>query len=805
MAAAFGLGCFAWAAGETIPMLLPGERVEGSLAATGERKTIAYAGVEGSTLDLGAKALGASRVVPTITLLAPDGTEVDLGATNPKSTGRARARRIALGATGIWRIGVTTPANAGGDFELSTTAKVPLKFSWKASQADAAAFTDHFVPAAPGGVIAVSVTAKGKPSFDPTVELIAPSGRSITTVVGFAGKATIPVARLDELGRYTVRVTGGPGPFSARATVKPAKKRAPTYRDVEAPPEIRSFTPTTTTNDALVRFELDGFAFSTKQTVAIVAGASTQAAGPVKQITPAGAAADFDLSGVPPGTYDILVVTPEGNSATAPGKLLVTNRVPGINSMTPTEVSNKDPYTLDLRGAGFDSTATVSLRRTADALAIPVTVQTRTSHTTIFARVSPPAYVTGPCDLEIRDPDGSKVTIAGGVDLLGFRAPPAAVRQLSAVDAWQSFFPRDSAYDATNGRVLVAVQERNTVAFTLFDATTLAVADSMVLSVADLGISGKIVRPRIAWDRVTGTFALGLTAGSSGQAYAFVRVVSATDLQDTKLQTNLAWAMSAVTQVTPASNGDDGGYVVVWEQYEGAANGAKIKAQVITPQLTANTSAQPVIVSHPLGYLWEPVIAYQGNRRFVVAWAGAANNDANWAVYATVVNAAGISTGDGPYVTATSAAWNDLFQPEITPNPSDGSMLLAFTYSDASAYRPGVQRLAPVTANPGPYSALDGSGLLPEGYIDSVRWNPARSEFVATMTNVGDRVAVRRVNPDGTIRASPVLESYEGIWGILYAGPEAGQLGLVRGFDGTADDIHFGGTDVMQALAGPLR
>lgn len=801
--ALIGFGCAAWAATATVPMLLPGEKVQGSLAPSGERKTVAYAGVEGSTLDLGAKALRGSRVRPVLTLLAPDGSEADLGATNPKSLGRAQAKRISLGATGTWRIGIETPANAGGDFELWTKAKVPLKFAWSGAQTGAATVTDHFVPAAPGGVIAVSVTAKGRPPFDPTVELLAPSGKSVTKVAGFGGRATIPVARLDELGRYTVRVTGGPGGFAARATVKPAKPRAMTYHDVEAPPEIRSSTPTATANDTLVRFDFEGFAFSTKQTVAIVSGTTTKAAGPVKQLTPTGAMAEFELAGVPPGTYSLQVVTPEGNSAVAPEPLVVTNRTPGFTTITPVEASGKDPFSLDLRGAGFDPTATVTMRRASDSVTIPLAVQSRTSHSAILARVSPPAYVTGPCDVEVRDPDGSNVV--GTVDVLGFRAAPVSLRQLNAVDAWQSFNPRDSAFDATNGRALVAVQEKNTVVFVLFDAATLEIRDTLVLTAANLGISGVIIRPRLAWDRVTGTFALGLTAGSSGRAYAYVRVVSATDLHDMRASATLVAAASAVTQVTPAANGDDGGYLVVWEQYDGAGNGARIKAQVITAQMLVDPGVQTVIATHPVGYLWEPVVAYQGNGRFVVAWAGTANNDFDYAVYATVVDSTGVQTANGPYLTATSPNWYDLFQPEITPNLDDGSMLLAFTYYDVDVYRPGVQRLAAGTAQPGPYSSLDANSQLPQGFIDSVRWNPARREFVATMTNVDYRVVVRRVNPDGTIRASPVLESYEGIWGILWAGPQPGDLGLVRAFDGTADDVHFNGTDVMQALAGPLR
>jgi hypothetical protein len=795
----------AWAV-ETISMLLPGEGVTSSLSAAGERRIVAFAGVAGSKLTLTAKASRASSAVPELSLFAPDGSAVALGETNPNGTGKATAKKIELTATGLYRIGVESASAFGGEFTLTTKCKVPLKKTWTATLTGDAP-SDAFVPAAPGGVIEVTVAAKGKPPFDPTVELIAPSGASVKLAAGSKGRASIPVARLDELGDYVVRVTGGPGEYKAIAVVKPAKKRALTYHDVEARPEIFSATPTSTTNDVVVTFDLFGVGFASDQTAAIVSGSATKAAGSVTPLATGGAKAQIDLAGVAPGTYSLRIVTRDGNHSDAPEAVTLTNRTPGISSISPYEVFNKDPIPFDIRGGGFDATSTVKLTRVADGVSIPTTVQSRTSHHAILARATPPAYVTGPCDLEVRDPDGSTALRPAAVDLLGFRAAPAPLRIYASSDAWTSFYPRDSVWDTKRGRVMVAVQELRTVVFILFDPATLTVIDSLVINAAALGIhsSGRVVRPRLAYDPVTDTFAMGMTAGVGNSTnYSFVRVVSAADIDDTKLQTTLVSSVTEVTQTTPAANPDDGGYVVVWEEYT-TASGSRIKTQVITPQLTTSAASASVVVSHPLGYLWEPVAAYQGNGRFVVAWRGA-ESDANYAVYATVVDAAGVQTFDaGPYVTATSTAWNDLFQPEVTRNPEDGSMLLAFTYLDVNVYRPGVQRLAPVSASPGPYSALDGNSILPQGYIDSIRWNPARNEFVATMTNVQNRVAIRRVNPDGTIRPAPVLESYEGIWGILYAGPSAGELGLVRAFDGTADDTHAVYTAIMHALAAPLR
>jgi hypothetical protein len=120
------LASLAHAAGVTIASLLPGETVRSTLSSAGEKKMVAFAGVEGSTLDLRAVAPDGSRVAPRITVIAPDGVPANVGNTNPKGTGRAQVTGLALGETGIWRIGVETPPGRGGAFVLSTKAKVPL-------------------------------------------------------------------------------------------------------------------------------------------------------------------------------------------------------------------------------------------------------------------------------------------------------------------------------------------------------------------------------------------------------------------------------------------------------------------------------------------------------------------------------------------------------------------------------------------------------------------------------------------------------------------------------------------------------
>src|SRR5262249_9173821 len=109
-----------------------------------------------------------------------------------------------------------------------------------------------------------------------------------------------------------------------------------------------------------------------------------------------------------------------------------------------------------------------------------------------------------------------------------------------------------------------------------------------------------------------------------------------------------------------------------------------------------------------------------------------------------------------------------------------------------------------VSALPSDYTPLDANGQLPEGYFSTVVWNPARKEYVVALSNAERRVALRRVNPDGSIRPTSYLQSYEGWWGVLYSGAAPGTLGLVRTCDGVDDDDYLPGA-TAQSLGGPIR
>jgi hypothetical protein len=739
--------------------------------------------------------------VPRITVIDPDGVPADVGDTNPKGTGRAQVAGLALGKTGIWRIGVETAPGRGGAFVLSTKAKVPLKFAW--ARTLGAVADEYQFAAAPGGSAAISVAAVPASAFDPSVELVAPSGAVVATAVGRKGHAAVAHAALRELGRYTVRISGGPGSFAARAVVRPAKRRQPAYRDVESAPSIRSFSPATTTNQLSVTVYFDGVGFTDRQTVSIRDGDGTITYAAAQPFGYASAAALLDLSEVPPGTYELRVTTPGGRVTVAPAPLVVTNRAPSVDAVTPADAASAKRFPLDVYGRGFDAGAAVYLRRASDGAEVPLDVTGRTGHDAIATLVSPLPYFTGPCDIEVRDPDGGGTIVAGGVDLLGYSAPPLALREATA--AVPSLFVYEAAYDETRGRVLLAMRDATTrAAFVLFDPSTRTVTDTLTIDPSDLG-GGQFDHVRVAWDRVGGTFALCLCSTSS-PAYGVVRVVSAGDIHQTLLQAQMTPAGSDhMSRIHAAANRDDGGYLVVWDQFD-QAFGRRIRAQSIGAAATMDTSTQSTVAWDPGGNLADPVAAYQGAGKFVVAWASLAEDGPGYAIRATQTDSKGAQVaGHGPYVTATAQTWVATARPELAVNPADGSLLLTYWYSEGIVYRPASQRLAPLTASPGPSAKLDLELPILGGGPTSVVWNAARGEFVVAVVTYSNRASLRRVNADGTLRPAPVVESYEGTSAAFYASSAPGSLGLVRGFDGVADDVHDVTTTKMQAVAGPLR
>lgn len=795
--AAVALAGTADADGEVAGLLLPGERVSSSLAGAGDGKVVGIAGVEGSKLDIVVTVPHGSRVVPRLSMLDPAGERIDLAGSSTRTARSARVRGVAVDRTGVWRVGVETAPGRSGAFTLTTKASVPLRFHWK-SVTNAAAPDDHVFPALPGGRVTIVAAAKGR-AFNPSVELMTPSGAVAARAAGVKGSVALDDIPLAEFGRHTVRVSGGTGEVTAKVTVRPAPKRRLVFRDVESRPDITGFDPPAATNQSTLTLAVRGVGFAGVASAALVRGSQTFVVSAVKDAGDTSASATLDLDAVAPGTYSIRLTTAEGNSVDAPHALTLTNRTPAVGLVTPVDTTAGAAFSLDVHGAGFDDTAGLFLRRASDGTEVPLSISSRTGHGQIVASASPPLYLTGPCDVEVRDPDGLYVVSTGRVDLLGLRAAPADLASYQGTDASNAYV-REAALDETHGRVLVGFQPTTKSArFVLFDLATSSVVDSFDVDLGS-GSAASLFDPRVAWDPVGGTFSMTLGYATASSNDSFLFVVPDTDIQNRIAAVTLAGADSA----SVAANPRDGGYLVAF-RVAGTGSAKRLVTQPISPSGTIDTTRQKVLATHALGWLWRTAVVGRADGTFLVAWIGATDDDQFYAVRASSAAADGTATTDpGAFVAATSVNWTVVDYPGLVRSPDDGSILVTFSYA-WELYHPGCVRLAPGSLVPGAPVAVDEGFASRSGEITSAVWNPARKEFVLAYVTYDGRTGLRRVNPNGSLRPASGYGAFDGVLGALYAGSSQDSLGLARAVFAVEYDGQGIGHPTARLLAGPLR
>lgn len=788
------------AADPPLATLRAGESVRIALGHDGDRRIVAFAGVEGATLDIEAAARGKSKVLPQLTLVGPGGRVIDIGGGNPTGGRRARVRGFSIPETGVWRIGVSTPMGRGGDAVLAVRGRRTRHLAWTDRERVGIGKTYEF-PAAPGDRVRVSVS-RPEAKAPTAVRLLGPGGELVEEAVGTAGRLAIAVTA-PALADYRVRVETGPGEVVTRVTVRGPRPGRPRFEDVEAPPEILGFTPGTVSNQATLTFRLDGVEFAERQVVSILDGDRVVASAPLIVLGGSMASALLHLEAAPPGTYVLVVSTPGGNAVAAREPVVVTNRPPSVISSSPSEALHAAPFAVDVTGTGFDTDATVRVRRRSDGALAPVVVTKRSGSERIEALVSPPVHFTGPCDLEVVDPDGASAAAPGGLDLLGQRAAPVAFRSLDGAP------PLDltalaAAWDAKRGRVLAAAREGGDRAvLTLLDANGFASADALEIRAGDLGAAA-LQHVRVAADRDGTSFAIAVTSQSDPPA-ARVLVVAADDLGRTLGTFDVpAEDLLYVTRLDVTADRARGGFLALWDRHD-ATWGGRLLAQPIGADGAVDPARRAVLAWAPLDDLAYPAAASRPDGRFVVAWAGGSDDGAAYAIRATVVDG-GLAQvpGAGPYTAASSRSWNFAAAPDLAVDPRDGTAALTFAFGEGAILRPASQRLAAGDAYPGAWHPLDAGLRFDGGQPGGVVWDPARRGFVATVVGHDRRVSVRRLGGDGAVLAH-VVETYEGLSAVPFAGPLEGSLGLLRGFDGIADDRQEPQASSMRLVAAPLR
>ena len=765
--------CLAWAAEPDGGYMLPGDKVAGTLAGGSDRRMVAFAGVAGSKLSAKVVAAKGSALVPRLELIAPDGALAEVGDTNPSSKRTAAFKKIGLGATGVWRLRLSSDTAAGGAYVLSARASVPLSARWTGTIPSADVPADHPVEAAPGGTISISVKAGRGGPVEPVIELVAPSGTVAGSATGAKGRVRL-YAPLDQLGTYVVRVRGEPGDFSATAKIKPALKRSRTFLDVASRPDIASVSPESAPDDSRVTFTANGVGFGERQNVALVGAAGLEATAPLTSSENTKATASIDLAGVPPGAYTFRVTTAEGGSSDAPEKVTVTNRAPTVSAIDPPEAWGRYPFDAEVRGVGVDAGAKIRVLVSATGAEVPLEVLDPAVTDRTRVRLSPVVRTTGPCDVEITDPDGRSNTAAGALDLLGFKIDPPTVRSLDSTN-FSYLALLAATHDDDHERVLLGIYDNpKRAAFLLCDAATLGVVDTLEVATESLELLD------VAWDGVGHTFALGIRGkATSGDVY--VRIVSDADLHQTISETTPTTANARGVALAAAA--DTGGYMVVWREIvTGGVN--EVRAKTFSADGTPDSSLPRVVGA--ADYVNEPDVAWRSPGRYVVAYPAPSDAEYHGGLFAATVDADGYVVSV-PVLVASSIDWDFTSYPQIAQAPGNGATLINFTYgyrapSGQFVDRPVCVRLAPGTLVAGPAIALDAPVDDPTdesgGLSFNAVWDPARGEFVSASALDDGAVLIRRIGADGTPRPAAVPELFIGYTPVLYAGAAAGSLGL---------------------------
>ncbi|MCG3134548.1 MAG: hypothetical protein HMLKMBBP_01862 [Planctomycetes bacterium] len=768
--------------------MLPGEKVAATMSPDGESKTASVTVVKGARLSATAKATGGSRVTPVLALADPSGTPEDLGGQGVAKGARASFSVRDLDATGAWLVSVSTPPGRGGAFELSVKAKQPSSVKLAGEGADLA------FDAVDGAVAALSVSMEERGAAAPEVVLRAPSGAALGFPAGAGGRTRVS-AMLDETGTWTVETPGSAGRARVAGKLAWPKPRKLEWRDAEALPRIASYSPTGSANDTALDMYFSGAAFSTQQVVLVTEGASTRKTAPVAALTPGGARASLDLSGLPAGTYRIRVVTPAGNTATADAPFVVSNRAPAFLSYRPADPPWAPDTALVIDGAGFDPACEISMKRLADDASVPISVTSRTGHGRLDVEIDPLPYQVGPCEIRAADPGGPQSPVPLRLDILGLEAPPADVWSLIGNNTEiNATYPRRTAWDTSRSRICLSVRVGpGSVRWMLVDPVTLQPGASVTVTG---GTTLRHTDPRVAYHPLDDTYAFSwyVTGDPSGRQEARVRIVRASDLGTVAdLQMD---SYGRIFEIDCAADTAAGGWLCVWHRWDGnSASNAYLMARRISAAGVPDAGGAKEIHSAPYGLAAYPAIVEAAADRFIVAHLGVNDNFDAWAIRRIVL----IGSGGILYPsaeTATSPTWSSAFQPEMVRNPETGDILLAFTIEEALTYHPVVQRLTGVGWTGTPIFTVDADGAQPVGFIDSLAWNRARGEYVIATTAGWGEVIIRRMGTDGRIKSAPVLEAYDGIWGVLWSGPDAGDLGFVRLWDGVQDRQYAYGNTV---------
>ncbi len=189
-------------------------------------------------------------------------------------------------------------------------------------------------------------------------------------------------------------------------------------------PTVTGITPDTGINTSSVTItDLAGSDFWMHGTTVVSlnrAGESITATG-VTVVSPAQITCTLPITSAEAGTWDVLVINPDGREGGLPGGFTITAPAPVISGITPGTGTNSSAVSItDLHGSWFQAGAVVNLTRTGHDN-ITATGVSVVSGIWITCSLPITGAEAGSWDVVVTNPDGQEAMLAGGFTII----PPA--------------------------------------------------------------------------------------------------------------------------------------------------------------------------------------------------------------------------------------------------------------------------------------------------------------------------------------------------------------------------------------------
>jgi hypothetical protein len=184
-------------------------------------------------------------------------------------------------------------------------------------------------------------------------------------------------------------------------------------------PHITTVTPSYAANDGVKPIRIDGRGFQSGATARLHRSGSTDITGQSVVVAPDGHSltANFDLSGVAVGAWDVKVTNPDAVEATQVAGFVVEGF--GINAVVPNYGANQGVMSIRIDGSGFQSGATARIHRAGSTDITGQSVVVSPDGHSLTADFDLTAATIGAWDVTVRNPNAVEASKVGGFQVQG--------------------------------------------------------------------------------------------------------------------------------------------------------------------------------------------------------------------------------------------------------------------------------------------------------------------------------------------------------------------------------------------------